>query len=260
MPRVGTVNLGYWNEDGSHVEVSPDSPLPVTGGGSSAPGGTQDVDIVQVGGSDLSLGQKTAESSVPVVLTAAQVAALTPPTPTAAPSTYPVTDNGGSLTVDVDGNALATATATPGASDRGLVVRNIPSGTQPVSGTVSVSGTVTTMSMPSATSAGLIPFRAAALSNTAVGVKSSAGRVYAYSLYNPNTVAAFFHMYNALPANVTPGTTIPTATFGIPPGAVLDGYWNSSHNWSTAVTISASLNVDGSGAPTTGLVISLGYV
>lgn len=257
MPRVGTVNLGYWNEDGSHVEVSPDSPLPVTGGGSSAPGGIQDADIVQVGGSDLTLGQKTAGSSVPVVLPAAQIAALTPSTPAAAPSVYPVTDNGGSLTVDVDGNTLTTATTTPGASDRGLVVRNIPSGTQ----TVAVSGTVTTMPTITVTSSALTPFRTVSLNNaTAVGVKSGAARVHAYSVYNPNTTVAYFHMYNALPANVTPGTTVPTLSFGIPPGAMWDGYWNNSYAWSTGVTVTASLNADGSGALTTPVGVSLGYI
>lgn len=46
---------------------------------------------------------------------------------------------------DASGNQVITATTTPGASDRALVVRNIPSGTQTVSGTVAISGSVTTV-------------------------------------------------------------------------------------------------------------------
>lgn len=38
--------------------------------------------------------------------------------------------------VDASGNTITSAITTPGASDRGMVVRNIPSGTQTVSGTV----------------------------------------------------------------------------------------------------------------------------
>lgn len=67
----------------------------------------------------------------------------------------PVSDNGGSLTVDGTvsanasqtgtwsvrnqdgvGNALASATGAPAGSEQALIVRNIPSGTQAVSGTV----------------------------------------------------------------------------------------------------------------------------
>lgn len=68
-----------------------------------------------------------------------------------------VTDGAGPLTVDgtaqiLDsaGNTLASAATTPGASDRGLVVRNIPSGTQAVSGTVAAtqSGTWNVTSTP----------------------------------------------------------------------------------------------------------------
>ena len=43
--------------------------------------------------------------------------------------------------LDGAGNSVASATTTPGASDRGLVVRNIPSGTQTISGAVTQSGT-----------------------------------------------------------------------------------------------------------------------
>lgn len=48
----------------------------------------------------------------------------------------PLTVDGSVAVTDAAGNGLTSATAAPGTSDRGLVVRNIPSGTQAVSGTV----------------------------------------------------------------------------------------------------------------------------
>ena len=46
---------------------------------SASPSGTQDVNLIQVGGTSFSLGQQLAASSIPVVLTAAQITTLTPP-------------------------------------------------------------------------------------------------------------------------------------------------------------------------------------
>ena len=45
---------------------------------SIAPTGTQDVNLIKVGGSTFTLGQQLAASSLPVVLTAAQLSTLTP--------------------------------------------------------------------------------------------------------------------------------------------------------------------------------------
>lgn len=47
---------------------------------SFSPSGTQDVNLIQVGGATLALGQQLAASSLPVVLTAAQLSTLTPST------------------------------------------------------------------------------------------------------------------------------------------------------------------------------------
>jgi hypothetical protein len=60
-----------------------------------------------------------------------------------------------SVMVDAAGNTIDSATAAPAGTERGLVTRNIPSGTQPVSGTVGLAaganniGDVDVLSLPS---------------------------------------------------------------------------------------------------------------
>jgi hypothetical protein len=183
-----------------------------------------------------------------------------------------VTDGSGPLTVDgsvavtdATGNGLTSATAAPGTSDRGLVVRNIPSGTQAVSGTVAAtqSGTWTmnVNSAPSATAPALTPFRTTSLTATPQQIKASAGRVYQYSFHNPNNAPVYVHFWGLLAANVTPGTTVPAVTLGVPAGSVLDGYWTvSPAAFASGITVSASTSSAGTGAPNTGLLAQVGYV
>ena len=111
------------------------------------------------------------------------------------------------------------------------------------------------------TSTALTTFRTAALGQTpALTVKTSAARWHQYNFFNPNDVPVYIHIYNALLANVTPGTTVPTMTLGVGIKDSLDGYWANSHNWSTGLTISASTAANGTGAPTLPVIATLGYL
>jgi hypothetical protein len=67
-----------WNNGGTFAAVSAAAPLPVTA--TFTPSGTQDVNLTKVGGASFALGQQLAAASLPVVLTAAQITTLTPPT------------------------------------------------------------------------------------------------------------------------------------------------------------------------------------
>jgi len=67
-------NGGTWQ----HISVA--NPLPVSA--TFSPSGTQDTNLKQVGGSSFALGQQLAAASLPVVLTASQIATLTPPSNT----------------------------------------------------------------------------------------------------------------------------------------------------------------------------------
>lgn len=111
---TSSTEIGGINNSGNLQPLQTDSSgnLKVTIAGSTT---TEAVNLTQVGGAAISLGQQLAASSLPVVLTAAQLTTLTPPTtvtviqPTAA-------------------NLNATVTGT-------VAVSNFPA-TQPISGTV----------------------------------------------------------------------------------------------------------------------------
>ena len=202
-----------------------------------------------------------------------------------------VADNGGSLTIDAtslplpngastsalqtSGNASLTSIdgKTPAlgqavkaasvpvtlASDQGntpVSVANFPA-TQPVSGTVTA-----TPPAPSATASGLTPYRNQAVTNTGAAVKTTQGRVFGYHFANPNTAWSYVHFYNATTANVTVGTTVPIASFGVPANAVLDGYWNLSDTFGAAISIAATTSPlsNVATAPTNALLVQLAYV
>lgn len=205
-----------------------------------------------------------------------------------------VADNGGSLTVDgtvaatqsgpwnvgitgipsvaisgpvtvTDGNGPLTVDGTVAATQSGAWTTAI-SGTPTVTvGNASIpvtqSGTWQIQTTPgaSATSAALTSFRTGTLSTAAQTVKAGSGRVYQYTFFNPNATTVYVHLYDALIANVTAGTTTPKMSFAVPAGSTLDGYWSISHGFATGIAISASNNWDGSGAPTSTLQVTVGY-
>lgn len=190
------------------------------------------------------------------------------------PTSIAVTDGDSSLTVD------GTVTAIPsGVQAVSGTVTTTPSGTQTVSGTVAatqsgtwtftpsgtqtVSGTVTAnVSAPvlSASSTAMTSFRNAAVTNTAVQVRSGGGRVHQYHFGNPNSSVIFVHLYNALPANVTVGTTTPVASYMVAANSALDGFWPNSFNYGTGISVAVTTTAAGATAPTSPALIVLGYV
>ncbi len=55
------------------------------------------------------------------------------------------------------------------------------------------------------------------LSNTAQAIKASAGQLYGWYIYNPNTSAVYIPIYNVAAGSVTVGTTNPQMVLCIPP-------------------------------------------
>jgi hypothetical protein len=200
------------------------------------------------------------------------------------PATYPVTDNGGSLTVDGTVTTVPSGTTTvagtvavsnqptvyPITDNNGSItvdgtVTIVPSGTQTVTGTVttSPSGTQTVSSnAPSLNSGstGLTAYRNPALLATPVQVKSGGSRIHQYHFGNPNSATVFVHIYNALSANVVVGTTVPLATYMVAANAALDGYWPNSLTYSVGITLAATTTAAGSTAPAVGVLAGIGYV
>jgi hypothetical protein len=130
--------------------------IPCDASGTPTAGITQDINLAEVGGAAVTLGQKAEASSIPVVLATEQDTAKAtnidagsctglatwdafnlswhpfPSDSTCIPIVSVARDGGGAQA------QLATRTSAPGGSEEGLITRNIPSGTQAVSGSVSV--------------------------------------------------------------------------------------------------------------------------
>lgn len=146
----GTVPWLVAGADGGSVTV--DGTVAV-----SAISGTTAVNTSQVGGNAVTTGSGSSTAGTQRVILATDQ------------TTVPINDNGGSITVDGTvsisgtvaatqsgtwtvrnqdgaGNALASSTTTPAGTEQALVVRNIPSGTQAVSGTVTANAGTGTFS------------------------------------------------------------------------------------------------------------------
>lgn len=93
-----------------------------------------------------------------------------------------------------------------------------------------------------------------ALTNTAQAIKASAGQLYGWYIYNPNSSAQYVQLYNTASASVTVGTTSPLFMLTIPATSAANveftnGITFSNAGWSCAATSTAG----GNGAPTTAL-------
>ena len=105
------------------------------------------------------------------------------------------------------------------------------------------------------TSGGLSVKTLAALTNTAIAVKASAGQVYsAQCTNNDATHVAYIQIFDVAAASVTMGTTAPKKFVGIPPGQ------NAGFTFSmvgvqhaTAISAGAASTATGGTAPTTAI-------
>ena len=92
------------------------------------------------------------------------------------------------------------------------------------------------------------------LTNAAQVIKGSAGQVYGYYIYNPNSSATFVHFYNTAAASVSVGTTNPLFSLTIPATSAANlalpyGILFTNAGFSIAATTTAGGNT----APSTGL-------
>lgn len=92
-----------------------------------------------------------------------------------------------------------------------------------------------------------------ALTNSAQAIKASAGKVYGWAIYNPNTSAAFVQLYNTASGSVTVGTTSPLFMLTIPPGTAAHVINDIGITFGTAISWAATSTAGGNGAPTTAL-------
>jgi hypothetical protein len=179
------------------------------------------------------------------------------------------------LTVPADpfgANAdAASATGSISAKLRFIAATGIP-----VTGTVTVgshavtnAGTFATQSAltaPAATTGGASSMNASssdgatALTNAYQSLKTSAGSLVGYYIYNPNATAVYVQFWNALTANVTVGTTTPLFMLTIPAASAANLWMAGGVAFGTAIGWSATSTAGGNGAPTTALDATAWYI
>ncbi len=148
--------------------------------------------------------------------------------------------------------------ATSGTDDQG--------NTWTINGTASVVGRAvsTVHAGASPFTPGLSTNRQPALTNTAVAVKATAGKLYGYNIFNPGTALAYVHFYDVASGSVTVGTTTPKLSIALPSNASAfvgddTGFGDIPVDFTTAITIAASTTPGGGTAPGTALVTNLYY-
>lgn len=107
------------------------------------------------------------------------------------------------------------------------------------------------------------PYFNAALTNTAVSVKvAPAGsflQLLHYNVSNTNAAPMYVQFFDALVANVTPGTTTPSFFLAVPANGVLDGEFPVPQAFSNAIVICVTTTPAGGTAPGTTVPIALHY-
>lgn len=156
----------------------------------------------------------------------------------------------GSISAKLRRLATDLAAVVSGAEIQADIVGPLPPGTNTIGG----------FNLIPATSGGLSTMNASssdggtALTSTAQVIKASAGQLFGYYIYNPNSSAQFVQFYNTAAASVTVGTTNPLFMLTIPATSAANlmgetGITFSNAGWSWAATSTAG----GAGAPTTAL-------
>lgn len=94
---------------------------------------------------------------------------------------------------------------------------------------------------------------------TAQSVKASAGKVYGYYIYNPESAVTFVHFYNTASGSVTVGTTNPLFTLPIPAGSAANLMSEIGITFGTAITVAATTTAGGNTAPSTGVSATIWF-
>lgn len=110
---------------------------------------------------------------------------------------------------------------------------------------------------PSATGEGLDIFRSLDLDESEEDVKTSAGKVYGWYMYNNASSVRYVKLYNDTAANVTVGSTAPVLTVPLPASSGANVEYTNGIPFSTAISAAATTGVADSdtGAPSANDVV-----
>lgn len=95
--------------------------------------------------------------------------------------------------------------------------------------------------------------------NTAQAVAARPGRIYNIEVSNPNATGVYLQLFDALAANVTVGTTIPSLSFFIPPSGAMDKNYSIPIQFGIGITYACTTTSTGNGDPATGLIVNMLY-
>ena len=100
----------------------------------------------------------------------------------------------------------------------------------------------------------------ATLSTTTQRIKNQAGTLGGYYIYNPNSSAAYVHLYDtASTVGVTPGTVTPKLTFGIPATGGANMEYTNGTYFSNGIAVSTSTAATGNTANTSTITANFVY-
>lgn len=150
--------------------------------------------------------------------------------------------------------------ATEITSARGLAVGSQAMAIYSVGGSYTVAQSTASSlrtALGTATSGGVSSYLYEGLSTTVQTVKSSAGMVYGWVIYNPNTSVAYVQVFNT--TSVTLGTTTPLYSIPVPASGVASEFNPVGITHDTAIAIAATTTMKGNTAPATGLDVNFFY-
>lgn len=176
-----------------------------------------------------------------------------------------------SYSIDTDHPAAITRSVITGQTTAGggalVNVKVNPSGTMETNANLAAGANLIGAATPGASASvgtGKSHFRNSAVSNTAVAIKASAGKLHGYNLYNPNSSLAFVHFYDVAAASVVVGTTTPKRSIALPStsnGTVgVDRCDEIGIAFATAMSVACTTTVDGSTAPSAGIIVNAEYI
>ncbi len=111
------------------------------------------------------------------------------------------------------------------------------------------SGALVGLKLPSAYRLGSVGWSSLRVGAAATSVKSSAGQLYGYYIYNSNASAVYVQIFNTASGSVTLGTTAPVLSLGIPTGSAANVSIVGGLAFGTAISWACTTTRAGSSAP-----------
>ena len=247
---LGSGILGYDGTNWQYVGIDASHNLKVNV--ESITASNLSTNIAEFGGSAVTLGTQVAGSSIPVALPTATITSLQQPTLQSGSTTAVTQATAANLNATVSiasAQTLATVTTVSAVTS---ITNALPAGTNAI-GFVSENA--------SASSTGWSVNYQTALSNTKTAIKTSAGLMAGWHLYNNNTAVTYIQVWNLATASVTVGSTAPTWIIVIPAGGWEDFTPTMPGiAMNTAITVAATTSASNNTAPTNAIVGNFWYI